>query len=598
MMADDVDPFEMFRSNSRDGKSGSAPAVGGDEPKQDDPSEDERGYPKCGTNPVDVEGQQVDLYHVPEYNWEEAPWEPQTVLVRSAADEKGRWRAELTWAAPLLAPGAVAVYRVLVGDGFEPDEDCSDVETTLLLTTECEAVDAAWINEPEAPVRFYEVWCYSGDSVERAVTSSPYPVGSCHLIWPVSGLTAEMDHGQVVLSWDGGEDPSRQFRLLRQDPKQARAERVPRPEEGEVVAGSSFVDQDVEPGQKYVYTVYAGTDVNGQLEWSRPARRSVKVPGELRPVLDLAILPSGDGNSVDLCWTRIPGAEVRVYRSETRPALAAEEVGTIGPAELAARVMLQESDRLRYRPTYEGDRAWLRDVAIPPASTELHFTPVTSADHKCAPGRTQDWLRLRPPTDPFVEDRVDWILIVFEWPVGAADVLLYVSEVGQDIVASALTPLDRISHDDHRVFGGFRVDRSRFKAGTCDLHLAAGRFSGHAHFSETVRVTHSFPAMVHYRIATESKFRGSRTLLSIVADEDVRDAEFRLAWNSHFLPLSGADCERVLLKKILNLRRRDPYTIDLSEQVPDLPEDGFIRLLSRPTLPIAVIDPPIDQLRL
>ncbi len=107
-----------------------------------------------------------------------------------------------------------------------------------------------------------------------------------------------------------------------------------------------------------------------------------------------------------------------------------------------------------------------------------------------------------------------------------------------------------------------------------------------------------FPALVRYKFETVSTFRKNRCLLSIIADEDVRDAELMLAWNSQMLPLSSADREQILLQTTLNLRRREAVKIDLSERVQHMPQTGFLRLLCRPSSPIALIDPPIEQLRL
>ncbi|MEI2786559.1 MAG: hypothetical protein V9E82_12800 [Candidatus Nanopelagicales bacterium] len=162
-----------------------------------------------------------------------------------------------------------------------------------------------------------------------------------------------------------------------------------------------------------------------------------------------------------------------------------------------------------------------------------------------------------------------------------------------------LPPLERISEQDHRTFGGFRVERARFKAGTCDLHLAGCRFSeGQPKFSSTTSVTHTFPALVRYRFDIANSFRKSRRLLTIVADEDVRDAELMLTWSGQFLPVSSADREKVLLQTTLNLRRREPFRSICPNGCRRCPRRGSSALLCRPNIPIALIDPPINQLRL
>ncbi len=596
MTTQNMSPFERLRAAARAQEADVVDDTEATAEEQD--AVDDEQYPRCGDSPVDVDGISVDVYALAPYDYGMAAWERTSVAVRPVQDEQGRWRADLSWLPPDLPSGQVGLYRVLIGDGDEPDPDCEDVETTLCVTSECSASDASWINPPESAVRYYEVWCYAGATVEKALLARPHLVGGAFLVWPVSQLTAAVDHGQVVVSWDGPHDPNQQFRWIRQTPREARSG-TPRAEDAQPVNATGFADPDVRPGDKYVYTVFCGAEVGGQLEWAAPARTRVKVSPVLRPVMDLQVLPHEGGNQVDLCWSVIPGADVYIYRSESKPQYAAHEVGVIDEVELLPQVHLRPEDRLRYRPTIEGDLVWMRDVAVPDTSPELYFTPVTASDRQCAPGKAREWVRLQPPEDPFVEDRVDWILVVFEWPEGASDVQLYVSEMGRPVDPAKLPPLERISEQDHRTFGGFRVERARFKAGTCDLHLAGCRFSeGQPKFSSTTSVTHTFPALVRYRFDIANSFRKSRRLLTIVADEDVRDAELMLTWSGQFLPLSSADREKVLLQTTLNLRRREPVQIDLSERVPEMPQTGFVRLLCRPNIPIALIDPPINQLRL
>ncbi len=593
-MTEEVNPFAGLPK----AEAGTAqPSEVTQESQEDDRSANGHPFARRGANPVPLANLSVDLGRLREYNWGEQPWEEQTLDVRVRDEGEGRWRTELSWN-PVTLPGAsVAVYRVLIGEGDTPDPQCADIEGTLLLTTECSAVDALWLNVPEAAVRHYAVWCYLGASLGEALRSSPYPVASGHVVLPVTGISHSVDYGQVVLSWDGWEDPLRTIRVIKQDPRSARREGIPSPHTGEVAHGGQFVDESVEPGGDYLYTLFAGAEVDGRQEWSNVSRRHVKVPAEVKPVLDLEVFPSGDGTTVDISWTRVPGAEVRVYRSPRQPALAAHQLGPVNIAELQERVNLREEDLLPHRPAYESDKGWIRHVPIPPDCSELHFTPVTTVGESCVPGKTVNWLSLRPPQEPLIEDRVEWLLVVFEWPMGAKDVLLYVSDLGQRIIPAERQPLQRISQDDHRIFGGFRVDRALLKAGTFDIHLCSYGSLGGEHYSEATTVTHTFPILVRYQIRTEPKFRGRKTLLDVWADEEVRDAELRLVWHPTFLPMSAADSARTLIQKTLNLRGHQAVSFDLSGLGVDLPSDGFVRLISRPRQPIAVIDPEISQLR-
>lgn len=598
MNTESLSPFERLRAASRAAQE--PVEVQDDESVEpEETPEESEGLPRCGTSSVDVGGMRVDVSALAGYDYGAAPWERTSVTVKPVEDARGRWSADISWLPPALPAGQVGLYRVMLGEGKEPDVNCEEVETTLCVTTECSTRDAAWINTPQSAVRYYEVWCYAAATLEKALVARPYLVGSSFIVWPVSELAAVVDHGQVVVSWNAPHDSGLQFRWIRQTPREKLNAPDCRPEEGEPTPSTGFSDREVAPGEEYFYSVFAGVEVGGQVEWATPVRTRVKVSAVLRPVMDLQVFPRDGGTGVDLCWSPVAGAEVRIYRSEVKPQHAAHEVGVIDEDELQPQVNLRAEDRLPYRPVIEGDLVWMRDVALPDTGAELYFTPVTSADHRCAPGKYQEWVRLQPPVDPFVDDRVDWILVVFEWPEGASDVQLYVSEVGRPVDPARLPPLERISEQDHRTFGGFRVDRARFKAGTCDLHLAGCRFgAGEPKFSATSSVTHTFPALVRYGLEAVTSLRKTRWMLTIVADEDVRDAELMLAWNSRFLPLSSTDREKMLMQTTVNLRRREPVRIDLSERVEQMPQAGFLRLLCRPSSPIALIDPPLHQLRL
>ena len=555
------------------------------------PSEDAPGFVVAGTNPVDLDGVAVDLFELPAFDWGMTPWPNQALRVRAVVDAAGEVVANLAWEAPETDSPDVCVYRVLFRDGDRPDDECTDVQGTLTLTCGLGAEDAAAVNPPESAVRFYEVWCYRGVSTQAALKSSPYPLAAAALVWPPSGVDLSFDHGQIVAAWRDVPDASQQFRWAKQSTQTARGY-IPTPDECETAPGGGFVDWDVQPGQKYVYTIYAGGEIDGHLEWSVPVRRQAKAPAALRPVGDLRVIRQEGRYAVDLCWTRIPGVDVRIYRSQARPTVGSHEVGVIPAADLASETELREQDCLKRRPSYEGDVGWIRDVAIPEDCAQLFFTPVTVFEDKCAPGVPREILNLRPPVEPYVEDRVERILVIFEWPQGASDVCLYVSAPGQTIDPATYPQLDRISHEDHRTFGGFRVEREKFKAGTCELHLAACKFGKEARFSEPVSVQHSFPTMLRYRIETSAGIRRTKRTLTIEAQEDIREADLMLAWHPTLLPLTPADREQVLRKWRLELRRGQPESVQLE----DFPGPGFVRLLARPGKPIAVIDPPVGQL--
>lgn len=597
----------------------SAPPPGPPLPPRVAPLPPDDDYPTCGQASVELQGTNVEIADLPACDWGDAPWGEQTVALSTVPETDGRWRVDLTWSRPDIPDGHVAVYRVMIADKGEPDPFCQDVEATLVVTTDCAVSDASWINPPQSSTRSYSVWCYAGATLAEALRKSPYLLGAeAHVVWPPLGLTAVVTPGQVSVTW----------RLL--DGDGARARWVKHPAAGfkpgvvnpndaqDVPAGQNgFVDQQVDGGKKYVYSIFNGAEVAGDPEWSKPARVNATIPVVAVPVMDLQIQADEHRNRVvHLSWTPVPGANVDIYGSALRPMLNIHEKGVIQESLLEKELQLAIQDLQSYPVRRIDDRMWMRDVVVPEGVSEMHFTPVTRVRDLRAPGRTREWVKVEAPVNPFIEDRVDWVLVVFEWPAGATHVSMFVAGHQQAVDPSSYEPLATISQEDHARIGGFQIDRKQLLPGACALHLAGRRtMDSVVVYSSTVSVDHFFAPIVKYGIvadelepAKEGKpkrfkwsahqaHRAVKRRLFIRTEHAIPEVELKLVWSQRVFPLTIQDSDRVL--KTIHLDAMDAGGQTIIPLAPaELPATGFVRLLSRPAARLALIDPPLSHLRL
>lgn len=550
----------------------------------------------CGTA-VRVSGMAASDFSVP-------PHDPLLLSIAVHQDADRQWQARVSW--PRWEGPGVAVFRVIAADGQAPASAADNAEATLAVTDEDSIVDSAAVNPPLAAARYYEVWAYLGPDVERAVASPPYLYAGGgdgdKVVWPPMDLVATAEGNHVVLGWRALAD--QRFRVGRRTIREARLGR-PSSADCDDVPGHGYVDPDVVQGERYVYFVYAGARTHQAVEWSQvPSRAEATLPVLLTAVMDLSVTPQESRPVVDLSWTSVPVGRVEIYRSEKRPPADIHAAGQVELDALQGNPYNLDLTRPVPNPTVtDAHRSVVRSVDVSTDQAAVYFTPVTRFGTQGRPGRPVSWLRADPPSELVVADRVDRVLVAFKWPPGAARVDLWRTQVdAAPPDPERDQPMYRLGRDEYDAFGGFLIKRDlRFRSGACALHLAG--FSQHgqtARHSPVATIRGRFPVLVYYWIHVEQRkvFRGVKVRHVIVMSsmESLDRTEFALIWSPDLLPLCRSDGETLSVRPVtLQPRLQAEYELG-----GPLPTHGFIRLIADPRNdpPVAVIDPPLAQLRL
>lgn len=557
---------------------------------------------RLGCPEVTVLDAVIDVASMAAYDWAEPPQEPFDIAARiEPSGVAGHWRARIEW--PSRESEGVTVYRVIVADGQPADSDCDDVDMTLAVRAEPFAIDDTSENQPAATTRYYEVWAYYGDAPETAVAGAPFLYATGKVIWPPLMMEAFADNGLIITRWFDLGDA--EYRWIRRTRKELRASLSPA--SGTPVAEAGFVDSDAEPGTPYQYAVFSGVQIQGSAEWSdKPATVRAELPVRLEAVMDLRVEPeAGRPDLVSISWTAPLAGDVEIYRSVTPPSPDLHLRGEVADGNLLAPELGLAEAVLVPNPTAvdASGRAHKRGVALPAGEAEFYFTPVTGTKRGTArmPGRPVVLLRPATPGNPFLEDRVDWTLIAFEWPRGATKVCLYVTAAGARIDPANARPLQTIMQEEWRAFGGFEVPRDRLPAGRRALHLVAHKQHGETQaYSEAATLEHEFGVIVRYSLDLRIGWRNrSKLTVTLWADHEVRALRTALMWHAQGLPLSLAD-GRVLVKRELSIGAGEPTIWELEHDLDlsGLPAGGYLRLLCDPRASVALLDPPAAELRL
>lgn len=560
--------------------------------------------PAFGRWEIPVDGVSVHVADMAHCDFAEPPHEALPLTITTRAEPNGQWRATLTW--PAWTGKGVAVFRVIAADGRPPESAADNLEATLDVTTSSSIADATAVNPPGAGIRYYEVWAHLGADISSAVATPPYLYSGGtvrdKVVWPPIGLRVTPQGHQLVLSWDA--IAGQKFRFKKLSPVDARRGR-PRSAECDDLSSRGHVDDEVTPGQDYVYYLYAGVRGTEVTDWSdQPAVQRAAVPVQLDPVMDLDAEPVAD-SVVDLVWETLPVGRVEVYQSELAPPADIHTAGQVTFEDLARypyNLDLHQPVRNPVQDDGEG-RSRMANVAISSEQAAVFFTPLTRFDQQARPGKPLRWLRADPPSDLLLVDRVEQVLIAFRWPPGAARVDVW--RTPPDVPPpdpSRSKPFMSMGREDYNAFGGFLIRRDiRFGSGPCALHLAGfSQHGGSGKHSAVATIHGTFPIVIHYHFEVERKqrFRGVkvRHRLILQSNEALAGAEFSLVWSERFLPLTRGDGS-VLGTWPVTLQSRQALGIDIPN---GLPTGGFMRLIAE-TLhepAIALIDPPLSQLRL
>lgn len=528
---------------------------------------------------------------------------------------------ELTWP-PYDAEQAqdtdtsVVMYRVVSSDDQAPYSP--DPAYLVALTEELNATDE---RQQVSPVRHYQVWVNVGGTEAAARKSQPVLYATAVLVRPVTGFDIREDAGWVIGQWTAppGVTAVHVFRVpideIDRDEAQYRIMTA-----GENLAG--FVDTEPVRGQRYRYRARCAVNVDGVVRLSEAAEADVELAAALMPVTDLMVETAADGASCDLSWTPPAGGQVAIYRSQNGPSAGAEAIelpqGALEQVGLTPELRVTED--VTEEPGPEGRRrARLTGVTWPSEWSRAYFTPVTLMGERAMLGRTLSSVRTGTIRDVELAEYCNKQVLTFDWPDGAAGVIVYLAPKGHDPRSGLNGKSFEISLEEYERYGGMHLT-GQLPVGGCSLHLAPVAFAGGR------RVVGAFSSIeyrgllrLQYAVRIGRDHNGFPTTATVAlrAEHNVPGSPgFVLVNNPQRLPLSVHDGHPV-----------DVAPLNEHGQLADVPSkelrwsalttsgngelwaanvsglQGWIRLFVNIGSPaqlrvIALLDPPVETLRL
>lgn len=521
---------------------------------------------------------------------------------------------ELSW--PGYETAGVVLYRVVSTDDQAPYSP--DLAHLVAVAEEPAAVD----DRPQlTPVRHYQVWVNTGITRAQARAAQPVLYATAVLVRPVTEFDIREDAGWVVGQWTAppGVSAVHVYRIP--------IDEVDRDEaQYRILAGSEnlagFVDTEPVRGQRYRYRARCAANVDGVVRLSEPVEADVELAAALAPVTDMVVESGADGVSCDLSWTAPPGSQVAIYRTQSGPSAGAEAIelpeGALEQVGLTAdlRLTLPVVDE----PAPDGRRrSVMAGVSWPPEWSRAYFTPVTILGERAMLGRTQSSVRTGTIRDVELAEYCNKQVLTFDWPDGAAGVVVYLAPKGHDPRAGLTGRSFEISLEEYEKYGGMHLT-GQLPVGGCSLHLAPVAFAGGR------RVTGAFSSIEYrgllrlqyaVRIGRDPNGFPTTATVALRAEHNVPGSPgFVLVNNPQRLPLSVHDGQPV-----------DVAPLDAQGQLADQPTkelrwsalttsgtgelwaanvsglQGWIRLFVNIGSPaqlrvIALLDPPVDTLQL
>lgn len=524
---------------------------------------------------------------------------------------------DLSWP-DYQANGGVVLYRVVSGDDRAPK---SPENADLVAAT---PLSAASDDRPvTGPVRYYQVWVITGTSRADALSTRPVLHAGGVFVPPVSDMSIREDNGLVIGKWTApqasssvhvyripfveadttGIDDSR-FRIL------ADAEHK-----------TGFVDSTPVRGTRYRYRVRCAVEVDGAVRLSEPSDVDIEVSAVLAAVTDIVVDTGFDGETFDVSWAA-PGAEVAIYLSRNAP--SAGGVSTELPENALEQVGLTPDLRLRQSVTDQvqpdgSHRTLMAGVPWPRGWSRAYVTPVTILAGQAVLGRTVSAVRTGTIRDIELVEYCNKQVLTFEWPDGAAGVVVTLAAKGHDPRAGLTGRSFEISLEDYEKYGGMHLTGALPVDG-CSLHLAPVAFSGGRRVTGPVAGI-EYPGMLRLqyavRIGRDPNGFPTTATVAVRSEHDVPGSpSFVLVNNPQRMPLSVHDGQPV-----------DVAPLDAQGQLADQPSKqlrwtaltasgsgelwaanvsglhGWIRLFVNIADPaqlrtVALLDPPVQTLQL
>jgi len=399
-------------------------------------------------------------------------------LRRRQRGEERPGALELTWP-PYPPPDGraetVVIYRVVSEEDNPPYSP--DRAHMVAATTGTSATDE---RPPEAAVRHYQVWVNTGPTPGQALATQPVKHAEAVLVNPVRDFSIREDNGQVIGRWNVQSAVSEVF-IYRMPAEEAGREGL----QHRILTGSDnsggFVDTEALRGQRYIYRVRCAVAVDGVMRLSEAIEATVAVSAVLVPVPDLTMgAYSPDGSVFELTWTPPPAGRVVVYRGQTGPSAggdtaelpeaALDQIG-LRPELLLTQPVSQRQDE-QDRP-----RAVMSGVSWPGSWSRAYFTPVTLLAGRALLGKTLSSVRTGVIGDVDLAEYCNKQALTFDWPAGAAQVVVHLAPKGHDPRNGLTGKSFEISLEEYEKYGGMQFSKQELPATGCSLHLAPAAFS-------------------------------------------------------------------------------------------------------------------------
>ena len=189
---------------------------------------------------------------------------------------------------------------------------------------------------------------------------------------------------------------------------------------------------------------------------------------------------SPDGSVFELTWTPPPAGRVVIYRGQTAPSAggdtaelpeaALDQIG-LGPELLLTQPVSQRQDE-QGRP-----RAVMSGVSWPGSWSRAYFTPVTLLAGRALLGKTLSSVRTGVIGDVDLAEYCNKQALTFDWPAGAAAVVVHLAPKGHDPRNGLTGKSFEISLEEYEKYGGMQFSKQELPATGCSLHLAPVAFS-------------------------------------------------------------------------------------------------------------------------
>jgi len=546
------------------------------------------------------------------YEYPEDPRPPGLVV----ADPQRGGGVILRWPAA-DTDAATVIYRVVSGDAYVPYSPDAGESETVAVTTALTVQD----DRPfRTAVRHVTIWSHAGTGVEDAASRPPVLHAVTSVVGPVTDLQISEDHGRVVGRWTvlPGTESVRILRI----PIEEAAHGAGQPRYrilGDSPNLTGFVDGDVRPGRHYLYQVAAAATVGREGRLLSPSvSAEVKLRAVPAPVTDLRVRLHDHDESpeFDIRWSPPPAGRVDVYRTELPPAAGAGE-RPLSEAALEQAGLPAHSRLPHPVDALPSGEATMAGVPWPRQWTRAYLTPVTLREGNARVGVTVSMTRTGRIRHPKIIERTHRQVLTFEWPDGAAWVLLYRGVSGHGPGAGPnIRPDDEISASRYENQGGMHLAYPLPTRG-CSVHLvpvaytAGGKVTGSP-------VSMEYPGLLRmrYMVSTRRTFgtgRPTGVTVQIDAEVDILHAPpFALVHNPDRLPLDIYDGQALFVAP-----EGDPTAVPVPRFIPHrLAPDfrglawtadvrglgGYVRLFV--DLPVgrlagvALLDPPVSTLRL